>query len=185
MTPFGFGRVRRGNDLILLQNWSGAIRRAVDDRSGSRRDFVSGNTLRGKAILPVRVLAESIARELGPKGIYVAYIIIEAVIDPRMDPQAASKTRQTISSSSRATLQRRYGTWLINRDPPGPLTSSLDPSANIGQRGSTSSAQRTRSRDRSARSTMRDRGIVKRKDDRGRRDPEVEVGAETAKPDGR
>jgi NAD(P)-dependent dehydrogenase (short-subunit alcohol dehydrogenase family) len=28
-----------------------------------------------------RVLAESIARELGPKGIHVAYIIIDAVID--------------------------------------------------------------------------------------------------------
>jgi NAD(P)-dependent dehydrogenase (short-subunit alcohol dehydrogenase family) len=53
--------------------------------------IASGNTsaLRGKAnfagFAPTkaaqRVLAESIARELGPKGIHVAYIIIDAVID--------------------------------------------------------------------------------------------------------
>ena len=28
-----------------------------------------------------RILAESIARELGPKGVHVAYLIIDAVID--------------------------------------------------------------------------------------------------------
>src|SRR4030088_3599417 len=53
--------------------------------------IASGNTsaLRGKAnfagFAPTkaaqRVLAESIARERGPKGIHVAYIIIDAVID--------------------------------------------------------------------------------------------------------
>jgi len=52
---------------------------------------VTGNTsaLRGKAnfagFAPTkaaqRVLAESIARELGPKGVHVAYIVIDAVID--------------------------------------------------------------------------------------------------------
>ncbi|MDO8434381.1 MAG: SDR family NAD(P)-dependent oxidoreductase [Candidatus Binatus sp.] len=51
----------------------------------------SGNTsaLRGKAnfagFAPTkaaqRVLAEAIARELGPKGIHVAYVVIDAVID--------------------------------------------------------------------------------------------------------
>jgi hypothetical protein len=28
-----------------------------------------------------RILAESIARELGPKGIHVVYVVIDAVID--------------------------------------------------------------------------------------------------------
>jgi NADP-dependent 3-hydroxy acid dehydrogenase YdfG len=52
---------------------------------------VTGNTsaLRGKAnfagFAPTkaaqRVLTESIARELGPKGIHVAYVVIDAVID--------------------------------------------------------------------------------------------------------
>jgi NAD(P)-dependent dehydrogenase (short-subunit alcohol dehydrogenase family) len=51
----------------------------------------TGNTsaLRGKAsfagFAPTkaaqRILAESIARELGPKGIHVAYLMIDAVID--------------------------------------------------------------------------------------------------------
>jgi NADP-dependent 3-hydroxy acid dehydrogenase YdfG len=53
--------------------------------------IVTGNTsaLRGKAsfagFAPTkaaqRILAESIARDLGPKGIHVAYLVIDAVID--------------------------------------------------------------------------------------------------------
>jgi NAD(P)-dependent dehydrogenase (short-subunit alcohol dehydrogenase family) len=57
--------------------------------------LVTGNTssIRGKAnfagFAPTkaaqRILAESIARELGPRGIHVAYVLIDAVIDvPRM-----------------------------------------------------------------------------------------------------
>ena len=52
---------------------------------------VTGNTsaLRGKASFAAfaptkaaqRILAESIARELGPKGVHVAYVVIDAVID--------------------------------------------------------------------------------------------------------
>jgi NAD(P)-dependent dehydrogenase (short-subunit alcohol dehydrogenase family) len=30
-----------------------------------------------------RILAESIARELGPRGIHVAYVLVDAVIDTR------------------------------------------------------------------------------------------------------
>src|SRR5262249_12460395 len=51
----------------------------------------TGNTsaLRGKAAFAgfaptkaaQRILAESIAREMGPKGVHVAYIVIDAVID--------------------------------------------------------------------------------------------------------
>ena len=53
--------------------------------------IASGNTsaLRGKSnfagFAPTkaaqRILAESLARELGPKGIHVAYVVIDAVID--------------------------------------------------------------------------------------------------------
>jgi NAD(P)-dependent dehydrogenase (short-subunit alcohol dehydrogenase family) len=60
-------------------------------KAGSGVIIASGNTsaLRGKAsfagFAPTkaaqRVLAESIARELGPKGIHVAYVVIDAVID--------------------------------------------------------------------------------------------------------
>jgi NAD(P)-dependent dehydrogenase (short-subunit alcohol dehydrogenase family) len=57
--------------------------------------LVTGNTsaTRGKSnfagFAPTkaaqRILAESIARELGPRGVHVAYLLIDAVIDtPRM-----------------------------------------------------------------------------------------------------
>lgn len=59
--------------------------------AGSGAIVASGNTsaLRGKSnfagFAPTkaaqRILAESIARELGPKGIHVAYVVIDAVID--------------------------------------------------------------------------------------------------------
>jgi NAD(P)-dependent dehydrogenase (short-subunit alcohol dehydrogenase family) len=63
--------------------------------AGSGAILVTGNTsaLRGKAnfagFAPTkaaqRILSESIARELGPRGIHVAYVLIDAVIDvPRM-----------------------------------------------------------------------------------------------------
>ena len=57
--------------------------------------IVTGNTsaLRGRAkfagFAPTkaaqRILAESMARELGPKGVHVAYIVIDAVIDVPRD----------------------------------------------------------------------------------------------------
>ena len=59
--------------------------------AGNGAIVVTGNTsaLRGKAsfagFAPTkaaqRILAESIARELGPKGVHVAYVVIDAVID--------------------------------------------------------------------------------------------------------
>lgn len=64
-------------------------------RAGRGHIIVTGNTsaLRGKALFAgfaptkaaQRILTEAIARELGPKGVHVAYMIIDAVIDvPRM-----------------------------------------------------------------------------------------------------
>ncbi|MEO6419352.1 MAG: SDR family NAD(P)-dependent oxidoreductase, partial [Polyangiaceae bacterium] len=61
----------------------------IEAKTGSI--VVTGNTsaVRGKAnfagFAPTkaaqRVLAESIARDLGPKGVHVAYLLIDAVID--------------------------------------------------------------------------------------------------------
>src|SRR5439155_13939371 len=59
--------------------------------AGAGAIVASGNTsaLRGKSTFAgfaptkaaQRILAESMARELGPKGVHVAYIVIDAVID--------------------------------------------------------------------------------------------------------
>src|SRR5205823_12553448 len=59
--------------------------------AGSGAIIVTGNTsaLRGRAnfagFAPTkaaqRILAEAMARELGPKGVHVAYVIVDAVID--------------------------------------------------------------------------------------------------------
>ncbi|WP_068875158.1 MULTISPECIES: SDR family NAD(P)-dependent oxidoreductase [unclassified Phenylobacterium] len=59
--------------------------------AGEGAMMVTGNTsaLRGRANFPAfaptkaaqRILAESLARDLGPKGVHVAYLVIDAVID--------------------------------------------------------------------------------------------------------
>jgi NAD(P)-dependent dehydrogenase (short-subunit alcohol dehydrogenase family) len=59
---------------------------------------VTGNTsaLRGKATFAAfaptkaaqRILAQSIAREVGPKGVHVAYVVVDAVIDVPWTRQA-------------------------------------------------------------------------------------------------
>ena len=59
--------------------------------AGEGAIIVTGNTsaLRGRAkfagFAPTkaaqRILAEAMARELGPKGVHVAYVVIDAVID--------------------------------------------------------------------------------------------------------
>jgi NAD(P)-dependent dehydrogenase (short-subunit alcohol dehydrogenase family) len=73
--------------LLHLARWSAP--RMADAGGGAL--IVTGNTsaLRGKAnfagFAPTkagqRILAESIAREMGPKGVHVAYLVIDAVID--------------------------------------------------------------------------------------------------------
>lgn len=73
--------------LLHLARWA-APRMAV---AGEGALIVTGNTsaLRGKAgfagFAPTkaaqRILAESIAREMGPKGVHVAFLMIDAVID--------------------------------------------------------------------------------------------------------
>jgi NAD(P)-dependent dehydrogenase (short-subunit alcohol dehydrogenase family) len=53
-----------------------------------------------------RILAESIARDLGPRGIHVAYLLIDAVIND-------SPNRRTISSSGRRQSPTSFGTSTI------------------------------------------------------------------------
>jgi short-subunit dehydrogenase len=69
--------------------------------AGEGAIVVTGNTsaLRGKprfaGFAPTkaaqRILAESIARELGPKGVHVAYVVIDAVIDLEWTRTMSSK----------------------------------------------------------------------------------------------
>lgn len=79
------------NTMSLL-HLGRAVAPAMIER-GSGAIMVTGNTsaLRGvpnfSGFAPTkaaqRILAESMARELGPKGIHVAYIVIDAIIDLR------------------------------------------------------------------------------------------------------
>jgi NAD(P)-dependent dehydrogenase (short-subunit alcohol dehydrogenase family) len=78
INTMGFLYLARACAPAMIENGSGVI-------------IASGNTsaLRGKprfaGFAPTkaaqRILAESMARELGPQGIHVAYIVIDAVID--------------------------------------------------------------------------------------------------------
>ena len=80
--------------LLHLARWAGP--RMVEQGKGAI--IVTGNTsaLRGRAkfagFAPTkaaqRILSESIARELGPKGVHVAYLVIDAVIDVPWTRQA-------------------------------------------------------------------------------------------------
>ena len=56
-----------------------------------------------------RILAEAMARDLGPKGVHVAYIVIDAVIDVPW-AASASRTSPTTFSSRQRQLPMRPGT---------------------------------------------------------------------------
>ena len=76
--------------------------------------IVTGNTsaLRGRpnfaGFAPTkaaqRILAEAMARELGPKGVHVAYVVIDAVIDSPRQRERISMAAPAISTSSRAAI---------------------------------------------------------------------------------
>ena len=90
----------RVNTMALLHLARRVVPAMIDAGEGAL--VVTGNTsaLRGKprfagfapSKAAQRVLAESIAREVGPKGVHVAYLVIDAVIDlewtRRMAPDA-------------------------------------------------------------------------------------------------
>lgn len=73
--------------LLHLARWAAPHMKAA----GEGAIIVTGNTsaLRGRAMFAgfaptkaaQRILAESLARDLGPKGVHVAYLVIDAVID--------------------------------------------------------------------------------------------------------
>jgi NAD(P)-dependent dehydrogenase (short-subunit alcohol dehydrogenase family) len=68
-----------------------------------------------------RILAEAIARELGPKGVHVAYLMIDAVIDlewtRRMSPQAPDEffiTPAAIADEVWHVAQQPRAAWSFN-----------------------------------------------------------------------
>lgn len=73
--------------LLHLARWAAPHMK----EAGEGAIIVTGNTsaLRGRAMFAgfaptkaaQRILAESLARDLGPKGVHVAYLVIDAVID--------------------------------------------------------------------------------------------------------
>src|ERR687894_774551 len=79
-----------GYDVALLSRSHWRLAPAMVER-GAGAIVATGNTsaLRGRAnfagFAPTkaaqRILAEAMARDLGPKGVHVAYIVIDAVID--------------------------------------------------------------------------------------------------------
>ena len=97
--------------------------------AGSGAILVTGNTAsqRGRAnfagFAPTkaaqRILTESMARELGPQGIHVAYLLIDAVIDV---PWARKRhpSSPITSSSGPPTLPTSCGIWPTSRVRPGP-----------------------------------------------------------------
>ncbi|MEZ5934874.1 MAG: SDR family NAD(P)-dependent oxidoreductase [Alphaproteobacteria bacterium] len=63
-----------------------------------------------------RILAESIAREFGPKGIHVAYFVIDAMIDtPRTRPHLAPDKPDDFFAKPKAIAEEMYHT--AHQDP--------------------------------------------------------------------
>ena len=96
--------------------------------------IVTGNTsaLRGRAgfagFAPTkaaqRILAESMARDLGPKGVHVAYIIVDAVIDvPRMRERFKGKPDEffvkpaAIAEEAWHLTQQDRSAWSFSAEP--------------------------------------------------------------------
>jgi short-subunit dehydrogenase len=87
--------------------------------AGKGAIIVTGNTSaqRGRAnfagFAPTkaaqRILAEAMARDLGPKGVHVAYIVIDAVIDVPW-ARGASRTKPDDFSSRPQRVPTRHGT---------------------------------------------------------------------------
>jgi short-subunit dehydrogenase len=100
-------------------------------RAGHGSIIVTGNTsaLRGKAgfagFAPTkaaqRILAEAMARDLGPKGVHVAYIVVDAVIDvPRMRERFKGKSDEffvkpaAIAEEAWHLTQQDRSAWSFN-----------------------------------------------------------------------
>jgi NAD(P)-dependent dehydrogenase (short-subunit alcohol dehydrogenase family) len=98
--------------------------------NASSQIIATGNAsaLRGKASFAgfapskaaQRILAESMARELGPKGVHVAYVVIDAVIDlawtRNMFPTAADELIKpsAIADEVWHVAQQQRSAWSFN-----------------------------------------------------------------------
>ncbi len=99
------GMIERGRGVILFTGATSAIR----GRAGAV-DFSS-------AKFGLRGLADSLARELWPKGIHVAHVVIDGVIgepgatsaEPQLDPDA-------IAQSYWALAQQEWSAWTFELD---------------------------------------------------------------------
>ncbi len=80
-------RIRSGNAMADIRNRYGSPSVLIHNAVGPADAYTSAT--RGKAnfagFAPTkaaqRILSESMARDLGPRGIHVAYVLIDAVID--------------------------------------------------------------------------------------------------------
>jgi NAD(P)-dependent dehydrogenase (short-subunit alcohol dehydrogenase family) len=104
--------------------------------------IVTGNTstLRGKAsfagFAPTkaaqRILAESIARQMGPKGVHVAYLMIDAVIDVPWTRERMKDAPDDFFIQPDAIAEEAWHI-AISRSRPGPSSSRSGRSARIGE----------------------------------------------------
>ena len=133
MDPADLEKNFRVNTTALLHLARETVPAMVE--AGKGAILVTGNTsaTRGKANwgffastkAAQRILAESIAREFGPKGIHVAYFMIDAAIDtPRTRPTLAPDKTGTNSSLSLRPSPRRCTALPTRTVRPGPSWSS-------------------------------------------------------------
>ena len=78
-----------------------------------------------------RILAQSIAREAGPKGIHVAYITIDAVIDLRWTRKRYRRNRMIFYRPDE--IRTRSTTLCTNREVRGASMSKYDRTAKRGK----------------------------------------------------
>ncbi len=105
------GMVNRGNGAIIVTGNTSAFR-GKPDYSG----FAPTKAAQ-------RILAESMARDLGPKGIHVAYVMIDAVIDlrwtrrsrPHLKDEDFAKPDDLAESIFQVSQQPRSA-WTFNMD---------------------------------------------------------------------
>jgi NAD(P)-dependent dehydrogenase (short-subunit alcohol dehydrogenase family) len=93
--------------------------------SGATASLRGGARFAGLAVgkFGLRALAQSLAREVGPRGIHVAHVVIDGVIDtPRMRGMAPD--RDTATMLSPEDLAETY--WQLHRQAPSVWTQELD-----------------------------------------------------------
>lgn len=93
--------------------------------SGATASLRGGARFAGLAVgkFGLRALAQSLAREVGPRGIHVAHVVIDGQIDtPRVRGMAPGRERATMLSPE--DLAEQY--WQLHRQPPSVWTQELD-----------------------------------------------------------